>query len=88
MVTKRGTSKSFEDKVPTPQNCDPEDVLYLLRQVIVSSLAGEKHAVALKALELWGRELGLFNQKKNLPTRKKLSDFSTQELQNLLEDEK
>lgn len=66
------------------KNKDPrEDVLDLLKELIMQSLQEGQYAIALKALELWGKELGLFSGKK-AGVSKTLSDMSLSELEALL----
>lgn len=66
---------------------EPEDILTLLKQVALSSLSAADYSIALKALELWGKELGLFSRTKQAVPKKKLSDFSTKELESFLKDD-
>lgn len=66
---------------------EPEDILILLKQVALSSLSAADYSIALKALELWGKELGLFSQAKKAVPKKRLSDFSTKELETFLKDD-
>ncbi len=83
-LTKKRASKSSTNQKFNPRQLESDDVMILLKEVVLSSLQAENYSVALKALELWGKHLGLFCQKKNFQDKKKLSDYSTEELQNLL----
>lgn len=66
---------------------EPKDVLTLLKQVVLSSLSAADYNIALKAIELWGKELGLFMPSKQAsPAKKKLSELSTKELEAFLKD--
>lgn len=68
---------SFKDKDPR------EDILCLLKELALKALQEGQYPIALKALELWGKDLGLFLGKKS-GTPKTLSQMSVSELEALL----
>lgn len=79
--------KKLQKKTYEKKHYEPEDILALLKQLALSSLSAEDYSIALKALELWGKELGLFSsQKQQVASKKKLSDFTTKELEKFLKD--
>lgn len=79
--------KKLPKKTYEKKHYEPEDILALLKQLALSSLSAEDYSIALKALELWGKELGLFSsQKQQVASKKKLSDFTTKELEKFLKD--
>ena len=71
--------------MPNIKKTPKERLLQLLRKVILSTLKREEYSIALKAIELLGKEEGLFQVNKH-PEPKKISDYSTNELISLLED--
>ena len=78
------TPHFFQDISLNSQN-PRENVLCLLKELIIQCLQEGQYPIALKALELWGKELGLFSGKKSA-TPKTLSDMSLSELEALLEE--
>lgn len=90
MSSLKNTSPKRQGKCkPAPARGDngTAEVLDLLKKIALACFGQENYPTALKALELWGKELGLFAPTKKAPEAKRLSDFTTQELKNLLEKE-